>query len=244
MNNFLNGVGIGGQTNYGTVYLDNNGQVQTVAPGTSGYVLTSNGSSSAPTFQLAGTSGLSGLTTDGVLYASASNAAASTAAGTSGQVLTSNGAGSAPSFQASSGGGGGANASYQAQPSNPGAITTAGAWFMMGLAGSITPSNSGKILVIIAADGHASANGNFSYQIAYGTGTAPSFFASLTGTSAGSAVNLNVSGNNNINSRFPLSLNAVITGLSVGTAYWFDIALLNNASSALIENISFSIIEF
>ncbi len=42
---------IKGLTNYGTCYLDNSGQVQTVSPGTSGQVLTSNGSSAAPSFQ-------------------------------------------------------------------------------------------------------------------------------------------------------------------------------------------------
>ncbi len=51
-----------GQTNYGTVYLDSAGEIQTVSPGTSGNVLTSNGSSAAPTFQAA-SGGPSGVIT-------------------------------------------------------------------------------------------------------------------------------------------------------------------------------------
>lgn len=59
-----------------------------VAGGTSGYVLTSTGTTSAPTWQAAGTPTFSGLTTDGVMYAASSTSIASTAAGTTGQVLT------------------------------------------------------------------------------------------------------------------------------------------------------------
>ena len=55
----MNGLKIDGQTNYGTVYLDSTGTVQTVSPGSSGQVLTSNGSSAAPTFQAAGGGGSS-----------------------------------------------------------------------------------------------------------------------------------------------------------------------------------------
>lgn len=52
-----------GQTSYGTVYLDSAGEIQTVSPGTSGNVLTSNGSSAAPTFQAAAGGGPSGVIT-------------------------------------------------------------------------------------------------------------------------------------------------------------------------------------
>lgn len=66
----------------------------------SGYVLTSNGSSSAPTWQAPGTPSFSGLTSNAVSYASNSSTITTvSSAGTSGQVLMSNGSSSAPSMQ-------------------------------------------------------------------------------------------------------------------------------------------------
>jgi microcompartment protein CcmK/EutM len=81
----------------GVIYTDGT-KFQNVGAGTSGQVLTSNGSS-APSWAT-NTPSFSGLTTNGVIYATSSTTVGSTSAGTSGYVLTSNGSGSAPTFQA------------------------------------------------------------------------------------------------------------------------------------------------
>ena len=69
------------------------GVLQSLSTGMSnvGYILTSTGSSSVPTWQAAGTPAFSGLTTGGAIYASSATTVASIAAGTNGQVLQSNG---------------------------------------------------------------------------------------------------------------------------------------------------------
>jgi hypothetical protein len=69
---------------------------------TTGQVLTSNGPTSAPSWQN-NTPAFSGLTTNGVIYATSSTSVSSTGTGTSGQILVSNGSGSAPTFQSVSG---------------------------------------------------------------------------------------------------------------------------------------------
>jgi len=73
------------------------GPLQQVAGGTSGFVLTSTGTTTAPTWQ-ASTPTFSGLNSNGVIYAPTSTTVASTTVGTAGQVLTSNGTGNAPTF--------------------------------------------------------------------------------------------------------------------------------------------------
>lgn len=129
--------------------------------------------------------------------------------------------------------------SYQATPSNP-AGTTSTVGVMMGLAGSITPTRTGKLLIIIG--GHAlNTNGGdlAKMQIRYGTGTAPSNGAALTGTAAGSQISAaQVTGSANA-----FSLNAIVSSLSISTAYWIDISLAASANTASVQNISISVVE-
>lgn len=69
-----------GTTSTGAFKLD-------LGPGTSGYVLTSNGAGAYPTWQAAGGGGLSGLTNKGSVYATGSTSITSTSAMTDGQLL-------------------------------------------------------------------------------------------------------------------------------------------------------------
>ena len=114
-------------------------------------------------------------------------------------------------------------ASYQASPSNPtGTTDTTGK--MMGLAGAITPSSSGKVLITITgtiANATAIADGA-KVQIRYGTGSAPANAAALTGTAVGSLQQYIAA---TTAETAPFSVTAVVTGLTLSTAYWLDVGL-------------------
>lgn len=138
-------------------------------------------------------------------------------------------------------------ATSQATPSDP-TGTTNGTGLMMGLAGSITPQMSGKVMIVVSGNISATGIGGGSgakTQIRYGTGTAPTNGAALTGTAVGNmaqivnaALALIVPGNGNF------TCNAVVTGLTVGTAYWIDQSLARITSgTATITGVSISVIE-
>lgn len=118
-------------------------------------------------------------------------------------------------------------ATYQAAPSNPtGTSSTTGV--MMGLAGTITPAKSGT--VVFNASGAITNNTitrGSQVTLYYSTGTAPTNGAALTGTSSGAIVFHDVAA---ANLTVPFALNRVVTGLTVGTAYWFDLSLASRIS--------------
>jgi hypothetical protein len=117
--------------------------------------------------------------------------------------------------------------------------TTSTAGVMMGLgsatygSSSITPTTSGKIVISLSGSVSNSAlNGGIAVQLRYGTSTAPSNAAALTGTAVGAiagGLNLPAAGT------VPFSLQAVVTGLSTGTAYWLDCSAGNNSSSGTVS---------
>lgn len=137
--------------------------------------------------------------------------------------------------------------SYQATPSDP-TGTTNSTGLMMGLAGVITPSKSGKIMIIVSGNILASGIGGGSgakTQIRYGTGTAPTNGAALTGTAIGNisqivnpTLALLAPGSGNF------TCNAIVSGLTLGTTYWLDQSLARVTSgTATITNISISVVE-
>ena len=130
---------------------------------------------------------------------------------------------------------------YQSSPADPG-TTTSQTGVMMGLAGSITPAYSGIIMIIISGDmGNNTNNTGVQSQIRYGTGTAPANGAALTGTTAGGLIKMTV---NNSNNSMPFGLNAIVTGLTVGTTYWIDISLAAVSNgTAKAKDISISVVE-
>jgi hypothetical protein len=118
----------------------------------------------------------------------------------------------------------GAPAAVNAFPANPTA-TTSTSLVMMGLGASapITPNRSGTLLFIISGNAQNTTAGSaFAYQLRYGTGAAPANGAALAGTLAATQVNdlPNSTGN-----AVPFSTQGIITGLTIGTAYWFDLGL-------------------
>lgn len=154
-----------------------------------------------------------------------------TAAGTTGQQLRSDGTDYVNKT----------TNTYQDTPADPkGTNSTAGR--MMGLAGSITPSYSGIIMIIISGD--MGNNGNklgAITQIRYGTGSAPTNGAVITGTAAGSQIQM---AQNNKAIITPFSCNAIVSGLTIGTIYWIDLSLAPvTGGTASVSDISISIVE-
>lgn len=134
-------------------------------------------------------------------------------------------------------------ATYQATPSNPtGTSNTTG--LMMGLAGAFTPMRTGNCMIIISGDmTNGTASSGSKVQIRYGTGTAPANAAALTGTAVGNLVRyVGLTGSTTL--EVPFSCNAVVTGLTIGTAIWIDIGLASITSgTASIKDVSISVIE-
>jgi hypothetical protein len=101
---------------------------------------------------------------------------------------------------------------------------------MAGLAGSITPQRNGNVVIIMSGtiDDTSSTNANdgIGYQISYGTGTAPTGNAALTGTQIGCVQTFTepTSPAAAADVAMPFCIAAVVGGLVVGTTYWLDLA--------------------
>lgn len=101
--------------------------------------------------------------------------------------------------------------------------TTSTSQAMMGLAGSITPVVSGNVTITVTGDVTSSVLGNgATMQLYTGTSTAPMNGAAVTGTSRGSIKNFVDA---TATGRVPFTLCWLITGLTLSTAYWIDVAL-------------------
>jgi hypothetical protein len=137
----------------------------------------------------------------------------------------------------------------QVSPSNPSG-TTSTTLIMMGLgvagAGggwSFTPRGSGNVLLVAsgAISNNTTADGAAA-QLSYGTGAAPANAAALAGTQIGTLpVFTALTGLLTV----PFSLQAIATGLTLGTTYWFDLALkavtAGTASVATVSCTAFEI---
>jgi hypothetical protein len=133
----------------------------------------------------------------------------------------------------------------QSTPANPtGTTDTTGK--MMGLAASITPAQTGRILVVISgnlSNSTATAGDGAKTQIRYGTGSAPANAGALTGTTAGALVSMLLE-RATASDPFPFCVNAVIVSLIIGTAYWIDLSLAAiTGGTAILTNLSMSAIE-
>lgn len=113
----------------------------------------------------------------------------------------------------------------QGAPANPTGTTSTAAFVMMGMAQAFTPAINGKVQLHF--DGictNSGANDALEFQLRYGTGTAPINGAAL----AGSAVSSTVPGAVTVsaaNQWFSCSQIQIVAGLTVGTAYWYDVAV-------------------
>lgn len=111
---------------------------------------------------------------------------------------------------------------YAATPSDPSA-TTSTTGVMMGLAGAFTPTNTGRVLFIVTGDYQSSVplTDGVTMGIRYGTGAAPANGAAPAGTNCGAANGQT----NGSGYQMPFAVQCEVVNLTVGTPYWFDIAL-------------------
>lgn len=141
-----------------------------------------------------------------------------------------------------------APASSQSQVVGPSTPNSTSVFTMQGLAGAITPTRSGTVLVTISGTitGTSTAAGDgLITQVSYGTGAAPTANAALTGTQVGGVQEyLNPTTVTAADVQVPFSTTAIITGLTPGTAYWLDLAAkavahtltgLSNVNIAAVE---------
>lgn len=116
-----------------------------------------------------------------------------------------------------------------ATPSAPtGTVSTS--LVMAGLAQSITPTNSGRMFFCITGQLSSSSAGQYaSAAFRYGTGSAPANGAAVTGTAIGAGV----SGYSPTGAQaFPFTICGYVTGLTPGTAYWFDLAMASSVGTS------------
>jgi hypothetical protein len=106
-------------------------------------------------------------------------------------------------------------------PSNP-ATTASTTLVMAGLAGSITTQTGRVEFTMSGTQSDGTVSDGSKVQISYGTGTAPVNGAALTGTQAGSIISFVVPGVTAATGGFSAAW--IATGLTLNTAYWFDVA--------------------
>lgn len=154
---------------------------------------------------------------------------------TNGVLWINQGSATSPTWVAGSGSSRAASNSTPVDPTG----TTSATYVMMGVAGAITPSLTGRVLLCINGNMVVGATtGVTTGQLSYGTGTAPVNGAAVAGTQIGSQQAFTgLTGA----LEAPFSMQALITGLTVGTAYWLDLALkraVAGTSSVAALNVS------
>lgn len=96
--------------------------------------------------------------------------------------------------------------------------------YMIGLGASFTPNASGKCFIELAGVALNTTGGGGSVNISgyYGTGTSPVAGASVTGTQFSITQHILTSANT---VQIGFTIIGVIPGLTLGTPYWFDLAI-------------------
>ena len=131
----------------------------------------------------------------------------------------------------------------QVYPVDP-STTTSQTGVMMGIgaSSSITLTRSDKLFIILSVDCDNNIdNRGVLVQLRHGTGTIPINGDALTGTLDSQKIFFQ----SNSSNRGIVSLNSIISGLSISIPVWIDISVASNggAGTARVRNISVSIIE-
>ena len=97
---------------------------------------------------------------------------------------------------------------------------------------SITPSSTGDVRVMMTgALGNATTGDLATFNVRYGTGTAPAQGAAATGTACG--IPVQAIGNSTSPNTVPFTFYCEVTGLTPGTSYWFEPTIYASAGTAL-----------
>lgn len=135
------------------------------------------------------------------------------------------------------------NAAVQASPAAPAnTASTTGVMSGFGSGCTLTPVLNGRMDISIQfAHANNIVPNTGTVELRYGTGAAPAANVAVIGTQASAAmvVTYGVA-----NALIPTTLRAVVTGLSVGTAYWFDLSRFVSANSMTVGTVACSGIEF
>jgi hypothetical protein len=111
---------------------------------------------------------------------------------------------------------------------------------MLGFGSTIklTPAFSGKILLIFnGIVANTVASDGTEIVARYGTGAPPGSGGPVAGTQAGSFISI-VNNASTAGLNVPISTTALIVGLTVGTAYWFDLEMFAlTGGSATLDNV-------
>jgi len=127
-----------------------------------------------------------------------------------------------------------------------GVVSTTGLMAGMGSTVAVTPLKTGRFYVHVSGMLQNSvANQNVTAQLYYGTGAAPAASGAIAGTLATGAAAQYPLLATVANAQVPFGFGTIISGLTVGTAYWLDLALSNGGGSgtAFVTGVKFSIIE-
>jgi len=121
--------------------------------------------------------------------------------------------------------------------------TTSTTLVMAGYGQTFTPSKTGRVLIILLANvNNNTAGDGVQAVLSYGTGAAPAANAALTGTQVGGTAKVTSAAASASNE---VALAVVLTGLSVGTTYWLDVAYSAiTGGTATISIIYAAVIEF
>lgn len=125
-----------------------------------------------------------------------------------------------------------------------GTTSTSGVMMGMGTTCKITPSSTGRVQVRFVGSTQNTGIRQNTMNVRFGTGTAPTNGAALTGTAVmGNSVATTIFA---ANSPVAFDVGGTIFGLSIGTAYWLDMNLATNnaADTASILNMNCTVVEF
>jgi hypothetical protein len=130
-------------------------------------------------------------------------------------------------------------------PANAGAFSDTANWRTYGINAPFTPLYSTRVYITL--DGHLSnvaANVELNNFLGYGIGTPPATNTILPGGTVGISPNIIYLGNASSGGLyFPFTLTGLITGLTIGTAYWVDLLVVPSSGTQTVQNISCLIME-
>ena len=121
--------------------------------------------------------------------------------------------------------------------------TTSTTLVMAGYGQTFTPSKTGRVLIILLANvNNNTAGDGVQAVLSYGTGTPPAANGALAGTQVGGTAKETSAAASASNE---VALAVVLTGLTVGTTYWLDVAYAAiTGGTATISIIYAVVIEF